>query len=358
MKYNIEVKRKENSYISKVDFSDLGFGKVFSDHMFVADYEDGEWTSMKIEPFKYIPMHPAMSSIHYGQSIFEGMKARKNDKGEIIIFRPDMNVKRMNRSAIRMAMPTIPEELFMQAMDELIQLDENWIPSADGTSLYIRPFLFATDEFIGIRRSNKYKFMIITSPVGAYYDKPVSVYASDDYVRAFPGGTGFAKTAGNYARTIQPVEEIHKKGYDQILWLDGIEKKYLQEIGTMNLFVQIDGKILTPSLEEDTILHGVTRDSVLHLLKEWGIPHEERKISIDEIIEAANNGKLEDAFGAGTAATISFISSIGYHGEDYKLPAVADRKISNRLKEKLIAIKDGKDDNQYNWLHTLAVQTA
>jgi len=354
MNLNIQLEKATESRIASVDFNNLGFGKEFSDHMFIADYKDGEWQDMRIVPFGYLPMHPAMSSIHYGQSIFEGLKARKTESGEIIIFRPDMNLKRMNLSAHRMAMPSIPEKLFFQAMDELIKLDHQWIPNAPGTSLYIRPFLFATDETVGIKRSTMYKFIIFTSPVAAYYSEPVKVYASEDYVRAFPGGTGFAKTAGNYARTIQPVEEINKKGYHQILWLDGIEKKYLQEIGTMNIFVIIDGTVITPSLNEGTILPGVTRDSVIALLKDWGIPVEERKISIDEVAKAYKNGTLQDAFGAGTAATISPIKAIGYREDEFLLPPIDERPISKKLGEVLNQIKNGEIKENYNWIHTIS----
>ena len=355
MNYQIKVNKTSESRLSKEDFSKLGFGKIFSDHMFIADYENGKWGDFRIVPFDYLPMHPAMSSIHYGQSIFEGLKARKNDKNEIVIFRPEKNLERLNRSAVRMAMPQISEELFFQALDELLKLDNQWIPDAEGTSLYIRPYVFATDEFIGIRRSSKYKFIIFTSPVASYYSGPVKVYASDDYVRAFPGGTGFAKTAGNYARAIQPVEEINKRGYQQILWLDGIHKKFLQEIGTMNIFIVIDGKVVTPSLEEGTILHGVTRDSVITLLKEWGIPVEERPISIDEVTDAHKSGHLEDAFGAGTAATISPIMAIGYKDDEFSLPPIEDRKISSRLLKAITSIKNGEIEDTHQWLRVLSL---
>lgn len=351
MNYQFKVNKTTESRIAKENFNDLGFGKVFSDHMFVADYDNGEWGDFRIVPFDYLPMHPAMSSIHYGQSIFEGLKARKNNQGEIIVFRPDKNLERMNRSAVRMAMPEIPEDLFFQALDDLLKLDNQWIPTAEGTSLYIRPYMFATDEFIGIRRSSKYKFIIFTSPVASYYSQAVKVYASDEYVRAFPGGTGFAKTAGNYARAIQPVEEINKRGYQQILWLDGIDKKYLQEIGTMNIFVVIDGKVITPSLVHGTILPGVTRDSVITLLKEWGIPVEERLITIDEVADAYNLGSLEDAFGAGTAATISQIKAIGYKSDEFVLPPAEDRVISTRLLKAITAIKNGEEEDSHQWLH-------
>jgi branched-chain amino acid aminotransferase len=356
MKYKITIEKTNKSKIANTDFSNLGFGKVFTDHMFVADYRNGEWTDLRIVPFGHIPMHPAMSSIHYGQSIFEGLKAKKDSDGNIIVFRPDMNSKRMNASAKRMAMPEIPQDLFFQAMDQLVLLEQDWIPDGEEASLYIRPFMFATDEFIGIRKSDTYKFMIFTCPVGAYYSAPVKVYASSEYVRAFPGGTGYAKTAGNYARTLQPAEEIAKKGYHQILWLDGIEKKYLQEIGTMNIFVVIDGKVLTPSLDEGTILPGVTRDSVITLLKDLNIPIDERRISIDEILEAYHAGTLEDAFGAGTAATISHIESIGYKDVEYKLPAPEKREISNMLKDLLQKIKDGKTEDKFNWVYKVQKQ--
>lgn len=354
MNLNIKLEKAKESRLSSVDFNNLGFGKEFSDHMFIADYKDGEWQDFRIVPFGYLPMHPAMSSIHYGQSIFEGLKARKKENGEIIIFRPDMNLKRMNASADRMAMPHLPEELFFQAIDELVKLDSNWIPNAPGTSLYIRPYVFATDELIGIKRSSWYKFIIFTSPVASYYSEPVKVYASDEYVRAFPGGTGFAKTAGNYARAIKPVEDINKKGYQQILWLDGIEKKYLQEIGTMNIFIVIDGTVITPSLDEGTILPGVTRDSVITLLKEWGIPVEERRISIDEVADAHNAGILEDAFGAGTAATISPIKAIGYHDDEFTLPPMEERTISKKLEMTLTQIKNGDLEDKHNWVHTIS----
>lgn len=354
MAYNISIQKTAESKLKNTDFSNLGFGKVFTDHMFIADFKNGEWTDCRIVPFGNIPMHPAMSSIHYGQSIFEGMKAKKNADGDIIVFRPDMNVARMNNSAKRMAMPDIPKELFLKAMDQLLLLEKDWIPEGEEASLYIRPFMFATDGFVGIRRSDTYKFVIFTCPVGAYYSAPVKVYASTEYVRAFPGGTGFAKTAGNYARAIQPVEEISKKGYQQILWLDGIEHKFLQEIGTMNIFVVINGKVLTPSLDEGTILPGVTRASVIHLLKEWGVEIEERRVSMDEVLEAHSKGALEEAFGAGTAATISPIVAIGYKDVEYTLPPVENRVISNKLKESLQLIKDGKTDDKYNWIHKVS----
>lgn len=351
MKYTIKVEKTPQSRLLNQDFSDLGFGRVFSDHMFIADYYEGEWNDFRIVPFDYLPMHPAMSSIHYGQSIFEGLKARKNEQEEVLIFRPDMNLSRMNASANRMAMPTIPEDLFFQALDMLLTLDKAWIPSDPNTSLYIRPYMFATDEFIGIRRSSRYKFIIFTSPVGSYYSEPVKVYASDEYVRAFPGGTGFAKTAGNYARAIKPVEDINKKGYQQILWLDGIKKKYLQEIGTMNIFIVIDGTVITPSLDEGTILPGVTRNCVIQLLKDWGIPIEERSISIDEVADAYNAGFLEDAFGAGTAATISPIKAIGYREDEFTLPPVEERAISQRLLKELTAIKNGEKATEHDWIY-------
>ncbi len=356
MNYTLKVEKIIKSRLESIDFNNLQFGRVFSDHMFVAEFNNGEWENIRIAPFDYLPMHPAMSSIHYGQSIFEGLKAKVNSNNEIIIFRPDMNLKRLNISAKRMAMPEIPSNLYFDGLTSLLEIDKNWIPKDNDSSLYIRPVFFATDEFIGIRRSSRYTFLIFTSPVSKYYNKMVRVYASNSYVRAFPGGTGFAKTAGNYARTIEPVEEIHAKGYDQILWLDGIEKKYLQEIGTMNVFIIIDGVVLTPSLKEGTILPGITRDSVIQLLKDWNIPVEERDISINEIIEAQKNGTLQDAFGAGTAATITKIKSIGYKDIELQIPDSEPRSISTKLSDSLLNIKNGDVVDPHNWIHKVQLQ--
>ncbi len=358
MNHTIKITKTTQSNFDKIDFNNLGFGKEFSDHMFIADYYDGEWHDARIEPFHNFSIHPATSFIHYGQAIFEGLKASKNKNDETIVFRPEKNIERMNISAKRMAMAAFPKELFLDALDKLLILDDKFIPRENGSSMYIRPFCFATEEVVKIKRSSKYRFVIILSPVGSYYFDSVRVYASEEFVRAFPGGTGFTKSAGNYGGAIQPVEEITKKGYDQILWLDGIEKKYVQEIGTMNFAVVINGKVLTADLSEGTILPGITRDTCLTLLKEWGIPYEERAISIDEIIEAYNNGTLEDAFGMGTAAAITYIDEIGFRDMKIVLPALESRTISKRLKTEILKQRQGEVEDTHNWLRVIKPVTA
>lgn len=350
MKYDIKVTKTSRSRINEVDFETLAFGREFSDHMFIADYHDGAWHNFRIVPFEPIPMHPATSALHYGQSIFEGLKAFRTEADDIQIFRPEKNVERLNLSATRMAMPELPADLFMQALDTLVNLDQAWVPTSEGSSLYIRPFMFATDEYVGIKASDSYKFMIFTCPVQSYYSAPVKVLIADKYVRAFPGGTGEAKAAGNYAATLQPVMDARKNGFDQILWTDGFEFKYLQEIGTMNVFLQIDGQIITPKLN-GTILRGITRDSILQLLQDRGMPAQVRDVSVDELYEAYQAGKLQDAFGAGTAATISPISHIGYKGETLALPAIETRTLSQALKQELEDIKLSKVADRHGWVH-------
>ena len=348
--FDIRIEKASVSKINEVDFSNIGFGTVYSDHMFVADYEDGEWKDARIVPFGDMSLSPSTLALHYGQAIFEGLKAYKDPNGNPQVFRPEKNFARFNRSARRIAMPEVPEELFMSGMRELISLDSNWIPTIEGSSLYIRPFLFASGTTLGVKASDKYRFMIITCPVNAYYTKPVKVVVADKYVRAAPGGVGFAKVAGNYAATLQPAIEAQQQGYDQILWTDAIEFKYIRESGTMNVFFAIDDVVITPSLESETILEGVTRDSIIQLLRDKGTKVEEREISIDEVIEAHKNGKLQDAFGAGTAAVITFISHIGYKGRDYELPPVETRKFSPAIKKELEDIQRGVLPDPHGWL--------
>ncbi|CAN5450054.1 branched-chain amino acid aminotransferase [soil metagenome] len=350
MRYDIKVTKTNHSRIAEVDFDNLPFGRVFSDHMFIADYKDGAWFDLRIVPFEDIPMHPATSALHYGQSIFEGLKAYRSDSDDVQIFRPTKNAERLNLSAQRMAMPELPTDLFMQGLDTLVTLDQAWVPKSEGSSLYIRPFMFATDDYVGIKASDTYRFIIFTCPVQAYYSEAVKVLISDKHVRAFPGGTGEAKAAGNYAATLQPVMAARKNGYDQILWTDGYEFKYLQEIGTMNVFLQIDGKLVTPKLN-GTILNGITRDSILQLMEDRGTPAEVRDISVDEVYEAYRNGQLNDAFGAGTAATISHISHMGYKGERLELPSIESRTLSHELKQELEDIKLSRTADSHGWVH-------
>ncbi|HRP38891.1 MAG TPA: branched-chain amino acid aminotransferase [Chitinophagales bacterium] len=355
MAYKISVQKIEKSHIGEVDFKNLPFGKNFADHIFIADYSDGEWRDCRIVPFGDFTLHPATSALHYGQALFEGMKAERDAEGNPIIFRPEKNIKRLNVSAERMAMPTFPEDLFFEALDKLLTLDHDWIPKEPNSSLYIRPYMFATEKYVGIKVAENYRFAIFSSPVGAYYSQPVKVYVHDQYVRAFPGGVGYAKAAGNYGACMLPMRDVRKLGYDQNLWLDGIQHKYLQEIGTMNVFAIIDGVIITPSLDAGTILDGVTRDSIIRIAQDEGYVVQERDISIDEILHAHSKGTLEDMFGTGTAATIAPIRTFYYKGKDYELPPVEGREISNKLKERYFAIHSGKAEDVFGWIHTVPV---
>jgi len=343
------VKRVEKSRINEIDPANIQFGKHYSDHMLVAKYEDGEWKTPEIVPFANLSLSPATTFMHYGQAIFEGVKAYKDPQGKPVIFRPLDNHKRMNISAERMAMPAIPEEIFVEGMRQLVELDKDWIPTSEGTSLYIRPFMIATDEFIGVKPAEKFMFIIITSPAGPYYSKPVSIYVQDKYVRAFPGGIGFTKAAGNYGMSMYPTLQIRKMGYDQILWTDGFDHKYVQEIGTMNVFFVIGDKVVTPNITE-TILEGVTRDSVITLLREKGMTVEERPLSIDEIEAAYKDGQLHEAFGTGTAASIAPIAKLTYHDDEMQLPPVEEWKVSNWLKEELAAIRYARKEDTHGWV--------
>lgn len=344
-----KVSKTNNSKLSQVDWENLPFGKVFSDHMLVMEYADGKWQTPEIMPFENLSMHPATSALHYGQSIFEGMKANRMMNGEIQIFRPEMNAKRFIESCERMCMPVIPEELFVELVRKTVEFDADWVPNREGYSLYIRPFLIATDEFVGIRPSETYKFIIFTCPVGAYYSQPVNVKVEEHYTRAASGGVGRAKTAGNYAASLFPAKLAQEKGFHQLLWTDAKEHKYIEESGTMNICFVIDGKLITPSEDEDTILRGVTKRSVVDLAKKWGIPVEERKVTVEEIVEAARNGKLQDAFGAGTAATIAHVAKLGFRDEIFELPSIESREFSNKIKTYLDDLKAGKIADEFGW---------
>jgi branched-chain amino acid aminotransferase len=345
----IAIQKVEKSRINEVDFEHIPFGKIYTDHMFIADYRNGEWSNLRIVPYGYMPISPATPALHYGQSIFEGMKAIKNTEGEALVFRPQDNWKRMNVSAERMCLAQIPEELFMDSLATLIDLDRNWIPTESGSSLYIRPFLFSADEYIGIKASENFTFMIILCPVGAYYSTPVKVRIETHYTRAVEGGTGYAKAGGNYGGAIYPAKLAQDKGYHQLIWTDGKDHEYIEESGTMNVMFVIDNTLVTPALS-DSILAGITRDSVLKLARTWGMQVEERKISVKEIGEALKTGRLKEAFGAGTAATIAHIELIGFEGKDYYLPPVAERKFANRVFDELEGIKRGTKPDPFGWI--------
>jgi branched-chain amino acid aminotransferase len=340
-----------DSRANQVDPANIQFGKTYSDHMLVADCIDGIWQDPKIVPYGNISMSPATTFIHYGQSIFEGIKAYKNKEEEVSIFRPYDNWTRFNRSAERMAMPHVPEDIFIGGMKELVSLDRDWVPTSEGCSLYIRPFMFATDEFIGVKPAENFRFMIITSPAGAYYSKPTRIYVQKKYVRAFPGGIGFTKAAGNYGATMLPTLEIKNLNYDQILWTDAIEHKFVQEIGTMNVFFVLGNKVITPDLSEGTILAGVTRDSIIKLLKERGIIVEERPLSMQEIVDSYKKGEFREAFGAGTAAVIAPIAELFYEGETIYPASQEKWEISNWLKKELIDIRYGAVADRHHWMY-------
>ncbi len=349
MKFEIRITKTEKSRLPEVDFQHLPFGRTFSDHMFVADYFDGEWRDPRIVPFGYFSIHPAAMALHYGQAIFEGMKASKSIDGKPLFFRPELHAERINFSGARLCIPPIPEELFLEALHLLVGIDQDWIPPVEGSALYIRPFIFANDEFIGVRPSTSYKFIIFTGPVGPYYPKPVRLLAETKYIRAAAGGTGAAKAAGNYAASLLPAKLAGEKGFDQVLWLDANEFKYVQEAGTMNLFFVIDGTVLTPNLS-GTILSGITRRSILHLLKENGYKVEERLISIEEVVEAHKNGTLQEAFGTGTAAVVAHVSEIQYKDVLMKLPPLATRTIGELAKNTINRLRSGTLEDKWGWI--------
>jgi branched-chain amino acid aminotransferase len=313
-------------------------------------YADGKWSAPEIKPFQPLNLSPSNAAIHYGQSIFEGIKAYRHADGSCHIFRPHDNYLRFNKSAERMQMPAVPEDIFMEGMRKLVEMDSSWIPGFPDHSLYIRPFMFAMDETIGVKPSETYAFMIILSPTGSYYAAPIRIYVEEFFVRAVPGGIGFVKAAGNYAAAMYATAEAKKKGFDQVLWMDAIEHKNVQECGTMNVFFIFENEAVTPALQEGTILAGVTRDSVIEVLREIGLTVTERSISIDEIISGHNSGALKEVFGTGTAATISPIKELGY--KDIRMQFDVDSwKVAPQVKEKMTNIREGKSPDTRNWLY-------
>ena len=325
----------------------LGFGKIFTDHMFMMNYTEGKgWYDPRIVPFHNLTMSPAAMVFHYGQEMFEGLKAYRGEDGKTYLFRPDMNAKRTNVTNERLCIPYLPEEDFVQAVSAVVKLDQDWIPEGKGTSLYI-----ATDEFLGVAPSENYLFVVILSPSGAYYEsglEPVGIWIEDEYVRAVRGGMGYTKTGGNYAASLKAQVKAHDAGYSQVLWLDGVERKYIEEVGAMNIFFKIDGKVVTPMLN-GSILPGITRDSVIHLCKEWGIPTEERKISIDEIDEAYKSGKLEEVFGTGTAAVISPVGKLRWKDEIMEINGGKIGELSQKIYDTVTGIQLGKLPDTHGW---------
>lgn len=349
MSYNIRFEPTTHSRVHEIDFNNIPFGRNFSDHMFIVDFDGKEWVNARIVPFGKFEIHPANMALHYGQSIFEGMKASKNQDGVPCLMRPEMHARRLNASATRMSMPELPEELFVEGLKQLIAIDSAWIPTVSGASLYIRPLMFATDEHVGVAVSEHYTFMIMTCPVGPYYTKPVRVLVEEHFVRAAVGGVGEAKTAGNYAASLLPASIAKKKGYDQVVWMDAKEFKYIQEAGTMNFVFVIDGVVVTPE-SDGAILKGITLDTFLHILKAKNIPFEKRPITIDEIVEAYHTGKLQEAFGAGTAAVVSHIAEITYRDLTMTLPPIENRTIGNMLYNEINGLRNGTIEDIYGWI--------
>jgi branched-chain amino acid aminotransferase len=330
----------------------LGFGKIFTDHMFVMNYTEGQgWHDPRIEPFHNISLSPAAMVYHYGQEMFEGLKAYKNQDGEVFLFRPDMNAKRTNATNDRLVIPQLPIEDFVQAVSAVVDVDRDWIPTDPGTSLYIRPFIIATDEFLGVAPSKTYLFMVILSPSGAYYESglaPVGIWIEDEFVRAVRGGIGFAKTGGNYAASLIAQQKAHDAGFSQVLWLDGVERKYIEEVGAMNIFFKIAGKVVTPALS-GSILPGITRDSTIQLCKDWGYEVEERKISAEELLEAQRNGTLEECWGTGTAAVISPVGKLRYVDEVMTINGGNIGQLSQKLYDTITGIQTGILPDNKGW---------
>ncbi len=330
----------------------LVFGTIFTDHMFEMDYTEGiGWHDARIVPYHKLELEPSSMVFHYGQEMFEGLKAYKTDDGRILLFRPDKNAQRANRSNKRLCIPYIPEGLFVESIKAVVSVDRDWIPTKPGTSLYIRPFVIATDPFLGVRPSHTYKYMVILSPVGAYYESgldPVKIWIEDEYVRAVKGGIGEAKTGGNYAASLASQVKAHDEGYAQVLWLDGVHRKYIEEVGSMNIFFKINGTVVTPELN-GSILPGVTRDSVLELCREWGIPTEEKRISVDEIVEAARTGAMEECFGTGTAAVISPVGELRYEQELMPIGGGQIGPVTQRLYDTITGIQLGRIEGPKGW---------
>ncbi len=349
MHSDINIRLTDHSRIHELDFNNIPFGKVFADHMFIADYDGHQWKNMEICPLHKIPLHPATMAWHYGQAIFEGMKAGINDDNMPLLFRPYDHGKRLNRSALRMCMPEFPTDVFVDALKELVWIDRNWIPKEEESALYIRPVMMATDEFVGVKSSDTFKLMIMNLPSGPYYNKPVSLYVAQKYVRAAEGGVGFAKAAGNYGASLYPTKLAKEKGYDQMMWMDAKEFKYVQEVGTMNIFFVLKDVILTPDLKSGTILDGITRASVIQLLQEKSYKVEERPVSMEEIYKAHQEGTLLEVFGTGTAAVIANVDRIGYHGTDLHLNP-EHWGLSQMIKSEINGIRKGRIKDTHQWI--------
>ena len=349
---SITVELTKNPKQKPVDETKLGFGKIFTDHMFMMNYDEGQgWNNPRIVPYAPISLEPSALCLHYGQEVFEGLKAYRAADGRILLFRPEKNMQRLNVSNNRLCIPEIDEDFAVEAIKQLVEIDKSWIPTEAGTSLYIRPFIFAIDPFVGVHPGKHLLFMIILSPVGAYYPEginPVKIFVEDTYVRAVTGGVGYAKTAANYACSLKAQDFAEKNNFTQVLWLDGIERKYIEEVGTMNVFFVINGEVITPSLEGST-LSGITRMSVIELLRSWGVKVTERKLSIEEVAAASADGKLSEAFGTGTAAVISPIGELQWGNTNIQINSGKIGNLSQKLYDTLTAIQWGRLEDSFNW---------
>lgn len=351
----IKIEQSNSSRLSVLDVEKLVFGKVFSDHMFVCDYEEGSWINPVIKPYQPISLDPSVKSFHYGQSVFEGLKAYRDEEDKLWLFRPNKNIERLNRSLERLSMPEIPEDIFYQAIEKLVKIDEKWVTKGNGKSLYIRPFVFASEPSLSAAPSLKYKFMVIMSPVQNYFNSgkhSVKVKISEIYSRAANGGVGFTKASGNYAAQFYPTNLANKEGYDQVIWTNS-DYTLIEESGVMNIFVRIGDKLITSKLS-DRILDGITRNSILTLAESLSMETEVRDIQVKELVDAAKSGDLKEAFGTGTAAVVSPISLISYGGIDYNLPEIKGDSYSTILKNKILEIQHSSTKDQFGWKYPLS----
>ena len=348
----LRVEHVRQSRLPTVDLANVQFSSVFSDHMLYAEFRDGEWHAPVLRPYGALELSPSISALQYGISVFEGLKAHRSATGDVLLFRPWENASRIRRSLARLAMPDIPESMFLEGLRALVRLDREWVPPAGAGALYIRPCCFSTDESVRVKPAERCAFVIFTFPFAAYYSAPVDVLVTDRYVRAFPGGTGETKPAGNYAAALLADKEARDAGFGTVMWLDGLERSYVEECGVMNVFFVIDGRVVTPALT-GTILPGVTRDSVIALLRDMGIEVEERRISIDEIIDSARRGRLAECFGTGTAATVSHIRRIRYREAAIELAPVEERAIGPAVRERLVSIMTGAAQDPFGWVERI-----
>ncbi|MGD1021905.1 MAG: branched-chain amino acid aminotransferase [Candidatus Sulfotelmatobacter sp.] len=346
------IERVANSRLQEVDFAKLAFGSVFSDHMFTAEFDEGRWSDGLIRPYGPIPIAPSVSALQYGVSVFEGMKAYKAADGRSLLFRAGENARRFQRSAARLAMPVVPESLFLDGLRELVRLDQAWIPPAEIGALYIRPVLFSIDPSLRVKPADRYQFIIMTSPFGAYFSAPVDVLVSERYARAFPGGTGDIKPAGNYAAALLADQEAREAGFNAVMWLDAQERRYVEECGVMNVFFVLGEEVVTPSLS-GTILPGITRDSVIALLRDLGYRVKEDRISIDELVRSYERGELRECFGTGTAATVTHVRRIRYKDRTLELPPIEQRKVGVEVREKLLAVMTGRAPDLHGWVQSI-----